>query len=528
LKFHMLEAVPDRDPDSVLRAMEEGLREVSIEVVREGHTITLAGLGPSPRARNRRDRTVIDVSAEDGTTTIAVDVTYQASAFLGETSQDAVVRAKLDRVFDQMRDRLGLEHSPASIEKRSETARFVPKPAELPTLRFAARGPEEPVPAVAVAPTSEPPQIAPPPSVEAVLPQAQGNEPVEATASQTDQNAIEEPVREIEGVAPVKAEETGTEKTEESAVEQVEEIAAEKTDGPAVEKIEEPSLAPVASAAAPPERKESETVTEIATASAAERDKKRVPSARPTRRFLLPEVHSAPISIAAFDDAESQPSFSVSTRAASEAPRLNFSSLAEEETKGSRMLRWSAWAAAIVVLVLAPAAWLYLPRNSGNAAEPAPVQTATPAASAQPAPVQLPPQPPPPGSEEDPAAAVKDWESAMQSSDAAKQAAFYADPVDRYFLRHNLSNADVLADRQTQVANRKDGWMVAMERVRVKQQPDTTVTVRFVKHFTIHQDGKLTSEWFVPSQLLLKRDDGRWQITSERDMGWAATMDELE
>lgn len=464
--------------------MEEGLREVSIELMREGHRITLAGLGPSPRARNRRDRTVIDVSAEDGTTKIAVDVTYQASAFLGEASQDSVVRAKLVRVFDEMRNRLGLEHTSAPIGERSETVHFVAKAIDLPAVRFAARRAENTESAAAVAPPSDPRRVAPQPSVQAVLPEVHKDRSVEAAASHTDQNAIEEPVREIEEIAPVKAEET--EKTEESATEEVEEINA----APYME------------------------------------EEKKQPT-RPARRFLLPEILSTPMPIGGIEDAEEQPSLSVSTAAASAERLPSFSQLEEDEAKGSKLLKWSAWAAAFVVLVLAPAVWLYLPRNPGNSTEPAPVQTAAPAVVAQPAPVQ-PPPPPPPGSEEDPAAAVKDWESAMQSNDAAKQAAFYADPVDRYFLRHNLSNADVLADRQTQVASRKDGWMVAMERIKVKQQPDTTATVHLVKHFTIRQDGKLTSEWFVPSQLLLKRADGRWQITSERDMGWAPSMDELD
>lgn len=220
--------------------------------------------------------------------------------------------------------------------------------------------------------------------------------------------------------------------------------------------------------------------------------------------------------------------------------RTPSSLLEEEEKKRSKRSQWIAWVAAVVVLVVAPLAWLYLPGQfrdepqqqqapvqqpvsapQSTAVAPAPAEPA----SAQPAPAPLPPSLP--GSEEDPAAMVKEWETAMQSSDAARQAAFYADPVDRYFLRHNVSKSDVQADKQSKIDKRQDGWTVTVERVKVQQQPDAA-TVRLVKHYAVRQNDKVVSQWFVPSQLLLKRADGRWQITSERDLGWGTSLDELD
>lgn len=202
-----------------------------------------------------------------------------------------------------------------------------------------------------------------------------------------------------------------------------------------------------------------------------------------------------------------------------------------ENTKSSGWLKGSAWVAAIVVLVLAPAAWLYLPSHRQEEAPQPQAQTQpVPAAAPQPAPVQpaAAPAPEQPGANEDPAVVVSQWEEAMQSRDAAAQAAFYANPVERYFLRHNVSKEDVLADRQSAIERRKGVWTVKMEQVKITRPKDGTARVSVIKHYRVQEEGSPVSEWFVPSVLLLVREDGRWQITSERDLGWAASMDELE
>src|ERR1700678_2820207 len=85
------------------------LRDISKEVVRSGDQITLRGLGPSPRAVNYNDKTILSVSAEDDKTIISADVSFQASAFLGEASQDVVVRSKLEQVFEQMKSQIDIE-----------------------------------------------------------------------------------------------------------------------------------------------------------------------------------------------------------------------------------------------------------------------------------------------------------------------------------------------------------------------------------------------------------------------------------
>jgi len=120
LRFQTTETVPTSDTEKVLHALEASLREFSDELERAGPRITLHGLGPSPRARNYRDTAVFDVTADNGATTIRVDVTFQASALLGPSGQEQVVRSKLDYAFDQMRMQLGIpeitrETSPETV-----------------------------------------------------------------------------------------------------------------------------------------------------------------------------------------------------------------------------------------------------------------------------------------------------------------------------------------------------------------------------------------------------------------------------
>jgi ketosteroid isomerase-like protein len=132
------------------------------------------------------------------------------------------------------------------------------------------------------------------------------------------------------------------------------------------------------------------------------------------------------------------------------------------------------------------------------------------------------------GAAEDPAEVVKQWELAMQSRDAAAQAAFYADTVGRYFLRINVRRDAVLVDKQAEIDKRKGSWTLKMDRVKVEREGNGA-TVSLVKHFSEQQqEGEPTSEWFIPTQLKLKREDGRWQIVSERALGWASSLDDLD
>jgi len=109
MRFEILETVHTADREMVLRALEMCSREVSGKVVRFGDRITLQGLGPSPRAKNLRDTTVFCVNAENDKTIISGEVSFQASALLGDQPQGDVVRSKLEELFNQMKAQISLD-----------------------------------------------------------------------------------------------------------------------------------------------------------------------------------------------------------------------------------------------------------------------------------------------------------------------------------------------------------------------------------------------------------------------------------
>lgn len=173
-----------------------------------------------------------------------------------------------------------------------------------------------------------------------------------------------------------------------------------------------------------------------------------------------------------------------------------------------RSNRWMVWAVLAACITAAlPFGLHYISAlRTGNTTTQN-VSASQPVASAPPKPVAA----------ADPADLLRQWELAMNSRDASAQAAFYAVPVERYFLRHNVSKEQVEADMQQQIDNRKGLWNMRMEKVKIARNSDNTATVSLLKHYMQREDGKQGKEWFVPSQLKLKSEYGVWWITSERN-----------
>ena len=444
MRFQTTDQVPCEDAELVLAVLEDRLHTLAHEVVREGRRITLFGLGPSPRVVNLHDKTMIDVSAVDGVTKIDADVTFQASAILGEAPQDKIVLGKLESVFEEIKAELGLQ-------TRRDTVKVAPLPQKtIPVESAMVEG------AVVVASASEGSGIA----------EATVETPAEADVLRS---VVEEP------------------------------RAAETEQLP----------------------------LEVPVASVDERPVEAVPTAA-----------AAPIRIV-FADTErivvSEPPVPVQAEMRGEAERWEADALLgidEKEQGGWRRAGSAVAAVCLVAMVILVARDLMnMGKTKDREAEPVAIAATAPAPAAAPiattAPISV-PKPPLPGQAEDPAEMVKQWESAMQSRDAAGQAAFYADTVSRYFLRNKVGKDAVLADKQAAIDNRKVGWTFKVERVKVQRSGDSAATITMVKHFNVEKDGATVSEWFIPSQLKLKREDGRWRIVSERDLGWANSIDDLD
>ena len=366
-----MEQVPCEDTELVLAVLEDRLQTLSGNVVREGERITMFGLGPSPRAVNPRDTTVIDVRAANGMTLINADVNFTASAFLGELPQDTIVLDKLERVFEEL---------------RQEVAR------------------------------------------------------------KTRSNGV----KVLTNVVVMEHSSTTAEPVKEARLETTEPSTAHLV-------MEAPHIVPV--------------------------DELRAVASR------LEEKADA--------------------------------------TKLRTKRRWGWMAAAGVCalgLTIVGARYLLFSQTANGVKEaPQPVAApvaATPAAIASATAAS-------PGESEDPAEMLKQWEAAMQSNDAAAQAAFYADPVNRYILRNKVSREAVKADKQFAIDKRKEGWTETLDNIKVQQQGDTA-SVSLVKHFRVKPDGTTVPEWFIPARLQLKRVDGAWRIVGESDLGWVTSMDDWE
>jgi ketosteroid isomerase-like protein len=540
LRFQTTKRVQGQDPELVLGVLEGCLRSLSNEVVRQGSQITLLGLGPSPRAINRRDTTVIDVKREDGATVIHADVRFQASAFLGTAAQDMVVKEKLDRIFDDLLARLGVSGWTSESEKMDGEA------AADAGVRHQVEGVAERVAVGQGIWTKAAEQVAPEPVGEDLpamngmqQPAADpGNEAKPATsavqpeavaASESIQESV--PAEPAPGPAiPAPAEETfrsaaAPANESKEPVAAPEEKNGEKENLP---KSAKPFSAAVADLPIQPGRSDESAKDVVEEKTPVPYLKKPEEISRNAPTVVSPQRDSP--AVRPPKPATPRP---VAVANAPSAPRLSEPAkemfraigIEDEPETGSKWLKWSAWVAAFIVLVVAPLVWLYMPSHPQSAA---PVSQPAPAAAAVPAPT-----PPPPalarqaGDDPDPAMVVSDWEAAMNSTDAAAQAAFYADPVERYFLRHNLSRDEVKADKQAAINRRRGDWSVKMENVKVTRPDDNTAKAKLIKHYTVKEDGKTASEWFVPSLLQMTRANGRWQITSERDLGWATSLEEL-
>jgi ketosteroid isomerase-like protein len=529
-----MKRIPGQDPDLVLGVLQDCLRSVSKDIVREGRRITLFGLGPSPRAINPRDRTVIYVNAEDGVTTIDADVNFQASAFLGNAPQDSVVKAKLEHIFEEMRTQLGFDrwltptHQETAVSAEPVTA-STPDLVHGDVLVAEAGLPNGSGEVFENESTGLP-------DPQTTSPQINEDAPVERTPAESSEAKVAdqtealldpefrslESASEIARIPELPAKDLKAH-TPFTAIAEMEAIVPE----PAVQKVQEDvamtelGLETVIERSHPSEEKQAK-----ATAEAVIRPTLRA-STKPAPQATI-ERPEAEVVVARTLRAEPSKEIGATGPLFKSGLRHDFGS--EEDAKKSRWLKWSAWAAAIIVLVLAPAAWLYLPSHFEDNAPTAQVQP-PPAALRQSAPAQPatePISPKEPGSNEDPALVIKDWELAARSRDAAAQAAFYADPVERYFLRHNLSRDQVVAEKQAAIDKRKGIWTVKMERVNLTRKGGTSAKVSLVKHYMVRENGQTVSEWFVPSLLQLARAAGKWQITSERDLGWAPSMDELD
>lgn len=433
MRIQTSEMMSTSDAEMVLRVLEWSFRDVSVEVVRDGSRITVRGLGPSQRTMNRNDIAVVEVVCENHRTVIRVDITYQASALLGGISQDELVRSKLERVLDRVKQELGTDR--VRVED-------VPWLADLVS---------EPEPGIEPEPMIQPDYVF---HQEHTVKAEHGGEP--------ETRGNPEYLVEIE---PARAEEPAVE--------------SEPVPEP---QPEAPLVPPVVTETVPAEAAVEKPATSSASSSRVE-----IPmfqtfhpedTRTPKRWGLLATVASMLAAVGLF--------VAWPYLVGLVHERLNPSSTAEESVVGDTMEGTK------------------LSVDKVPLHEPDAITLTTQNASIH--------------SESDPKVWLESWADAMRGQDAGAQAAFYADPVEHYALKSNVSNADVWLDKKNAIQGRPSGWTVTLEDVVVEPRPDESMRVRLTKHISSQPGGGRVSDQFIHSQLKLRKIDGQWKITSEQNL----------
>jgi len=434
----MCEMVDSPDAALVSLALEKCLRAQWSDVTREGSTLVLCGLGPTHRI-NRNDRAVFEVKPADGDrTAIEADVTYLASALVGDAApQNELVQRKLDGVLELVRMDIDLARRRAFQENANEL-----KP------RLVSKGGTT---AVAEAHKAAPAAVAAP-------------QPLPAEEPRQSADLIEDDIL--------------------------------------------PSLPPVAQVVTPEPDAGSDHFATYA---------------------VLPQPNAViePQLVHRNEDAEThetedKPGRTNPERAKDRSPLKIFATLLVvfvlagvgqegwlhraqlSRQVGNWRSRWSGNAPDVV-----PGAPVLTPEQKAAEQLAAREAAAADAESAADA-AKL--------AEPDPKKWLANWADALKGQNAGAQAAFYADQVEKYFLRWNVSRADVMAAQQTAIGSRSQSWTLTLDDVVVAQQTDTTARILLVKHI-VTDNGRGNVEQRLPTQIRLKRINGQWRIVSEQTLG---------
>ncbi len=567
MRFQTTETVSTGDVEQVLHALELCLRESFDAVEREGRQIVLHGLGPSPKARNYRDRAIFEVVSSKGKTTIRADVTFQASALLGPSSQDSVVQEKLNATFEQMRARLNLARPEIPVSRTREALHDESLRVEMDervvhaggdpvdarpiktgvprhqgdnehkeTERFGESGHSRFTRAKAVAthaeeqsvvtipvepittPDVEPPQVpvakareeAKEERTSAVSAVAKGikklvlDKPREIPAAEPLSSFAESIVAESVVAEPVVTESVVAEPIIAEPV--VAESVAESTVAEPV--VTEPIVAEPAPAS---------VMTSIVVESPA-------PEASPASLEVSSSSSKAHSTV--FGQLASRLDSGIRLRAVfdregsgSEAPTLRLDAAEAAHKTGVPLLVVSI----LAVMVAAGSVYLYwaglfnLDFAHRIISHPEPVTPAPP-----PPVVVMPQAPPPPPRHEEPNAKLwlEQWVDALRGRDPELQASFYADPVSHYLGDSTVSKDDLTTEFRSAIQARDGLWTVKLENISVNPQSSDHVLIRLTKHFmqmdSQENSGRIVDR-YVRSRLELRKIDGEWKIVSEQD-----------
>lgn len=112
--------------------------------------------------------------------------------------------------------------------------------------------------------------------------------------------------------------------------------------------------------------------------------------------------------------------------------------------------------------------------------------------------------------------ALRSWSIAMVSNDSKTQASMYAPMMDRYFLRTNVDNAFVRADKQKFLDRGNKITRFDLGNVTIEDVSPNESRVSLVKELS-SEDGSGVNRNLIRSELRFQRTQNGWKISSERD-----------
>jgi hypothetical protein len=112
---------------------------------------------------------------------------------------------------------------------------------------------------------------------------------------------------------------------------------------------------------------------------------------------------------------------------------------------------------------------------------------------------------------------LRRWSSAMVLNDPKAEAAEYAPHMDRYFLRKNVDNAFVEADKAAYLRRGNVTAGFALQGVAIESETGDAADVRLVKDVTWQRATDGATHKLIRSRLHLEKFADGWKITGEQD-----------
>ncbi len=460
MRFQTEDTIYTSDQTLVLGALERSVVRISLNVVRADGELRVYGIGPSPRPVNVRNLTVFRVEgAGQGQTRVKVESEFLASALLEVSAQEPAVREKIERAMELAKEEIALRRRTAGQTSMEQTS--IPM-AESTDSRLPAHGEPAPHATQSQAPATHS--------------QAAAADPALPTVRETAPRISES--RAAAGTTALSFRDTRRPDAAESPAWS---DALRHSEG------ERPRVLQV-----PPTHPRRETVWwKLAIPATV---LLLVTGAYLFGRWQRPSPNAAP-------GAEAPEIAATSPHLRKESPVYSRTQAVPAVAAGKTSVKTSAG-----VRGETRATFPVTQTRQWQARQPAAPQNDSgrvrSLASTSPSLRER----------------LDQWAASMRSTDPAAQASFYANHLDRYFLRTDVNHAFVLRDKQDFLrrGNRVDRFQV--EDVQMQDRTDTSGRLRLLKHYVVRAGPNAPAvERLVRSELSLRKIDGEWEITEERD-----------